>query len=50
MAKIPVDTNCPLAKQGAKVHADFDCMLNQTNIGANNNKFYVIQVLEKGGK
>jgi len=50
MAKIPVDTNCPLAKQGAKVHSDFDCMLNQTNIGANNNKFYVIQVLEKGGK
>jgi poly [ADP-ribose] polymerase len=25
-------------------------MLNQTNIGANNNKFYVIQVLTKGGK
>ncbi|GAQ87205.1 poly(ADP-ribose) polymerase 1 [Klebsormidium nitens] len=24
----------------------FDCMLNQTNVGANNNKFYVIQVLE----
>ena len=24
---------------------DWDCMLNQTNIGHNNNKFYVIQVL-----
>lgn len=47
-AQIPVDSVCPL--QGAKVHEDFDCMLNQTNIGANNNKFYVIQLLEKGGK
>src|SRR5688572_22332624 len=45
---IPVDSVCPL--QGAKVHEDYDCMLNQTNIGANNNKFYVIQLLEKGGK
>src|SRR6476620_8643723 len=45
---IPVDSVCPLA--GAKVHEDYDCMLNQTNIGANNNKFYVIQLLEKGGK
>jgi len=25
----------------------WDCMLNQTNVGANNNKFYVIQLLEK---
>lgn len=47
-AQIPVDSVCPLA--GAKVHEDYDCMLNQTNIGANNNKFYVIQLLEKGGK
>ncbi|MDO9020385.1 MAG: WGR domain-containing protein [Deltaproteobacteria bacterium] len=46
---IPVDGNCPL-KSTAKVHEDYDCMLNQTNIGANNNKFYVIQVLESGGK
>ena len=46
---IPVDDNCPL-KSTAKVHEDYDCMLNQTNIGANNNKFYVIQVLESGGK
>jgi poly [ADP-ribose] polymerase len=46
---IPVDDNCPL-KSTAKVHQDYDCMLNQTNIGANNNKFYVIQVLESGGK
>eukprot|EP00731_Ephydatia_muelleri_P003429 Em0001g3429a len=25
---------------------DWDCMLNQTNIGQNNNKFYVIQLLK----
>lgn len=46
---IPVDDNCPL-KGKATVHQDYDAMLNQTNIGANNNKFYVIQVLESGGK
>lgn len=45
---IPVDENCSL--KGAAVHEDFDCILNQTNIGANNNKFYVIQLLTKGGK
>ncbi len=46
---LPVDSHCPLAST-ASVHLDWDCMLNQTNIGANNNKFYVIQVLLKGGK
>ncbi|KAJ8301262.1 hypothetical protein KUTeg_020249 [Tegillarca granosa] len=35
-------------KFGAQVHEDFDCMLNQTNIGHNNNKYYVIQVLKVG--
>lgn len=29
-----------------QVHEDYDCMLNQTNIGHNNNKFYVIQVIK----
>lgn len=33
-----------------QVHEDYDCMLNQTNIGNNNNKFYVIQVLLSGGQ
>ncbi|CAF0974544.1 unnamed protein product [Adineta ricciae] len=33
-----------------QVIADYDAMLNQTNIGANNNKFYVIQALTLGGK
>jgi poly [ADP-ribose] polymerase len=46
---IEVDSNCPGASQYT-VYGDFNAMLNQTNIGANNNKFYVIQLLEKGGK
>jgi poly [ADP-ribose] polymerase len=46
---IPVDELCPL-KGKAEVHEDYDAMLNQTNIGANNNKFYVIQVLHQAGK
>ena len=29
-----------------QVYEDWDCMLNQTNIGQNNNKFYVIQLLQ----
>ncbi len=29
-----------------QVFEDWDCMLNQTNIGHNNNKFYVIQLLQ----
>ena len=45
---VKVDEHCPIAKQ-AKVVGDWDCMLNQTDIGHNNNKFYVIQLLEKGG-
>ena len=31
-----------------QVHEDYDCTLNQTNIGNNNNKFYIIQLLEQG--
>ncbi|NP_956795.1 protein mono-ADP-ribosyltransferase PARP3 [Danio rerio] len=42
------DSVCHLSN--AEVHEDYDCMLNQTNIGNNNNKFYVIQVLVSGGK
>jgi predicted DNA-binding WGR domain protein len=36
---------------GFSVVADYDCKLMQTNIsgGQNNNKFYIIQVLERGG-
>ncbi|KAL4226502.1 Poly [ADP-ribose] polymerase 3 [Mactra antiquata] len=38
------DQHCPLT--AAEVEEDYDCMLNQTNIGHNNNKYYVIQVLK----
>ncbi|XP_072308784.1 protein mono-ADP-ribosyltransferase PARP3 [Eucyclogobius newberryi] len=31
-----------------EVYEDYDCMLNQTNIGHNNNKFYVIQLVKEG--
>lgn len=44
---IPVDEHCHLKSTG-KVVDDYDAMLNQTNIGANNNKFYVIQVIDDG--
>ncbi|XP_016072388.1 PREDICTED: poly [ADP-ribose] polymerase 3 [Miniopterus natalensis] len=46
---VRVDTACPLScSPGAQVHGDYDCTLNQTNIGNNNNKFYIIQLLEVG--
>jgi len=38
-----VDSMFPM---NGEIVDDFDCMLNQTNIGANNNKFYVIQLLK----
>lgn len=44
---IPVDEHCDLAGS-AKVVDDWDAMLNQTNINVNNNKFYVIQLLQSG--
>uniref|UniRef100_A0A8C6FW70 Poly [ADP-ribose] polymerase n=1 Tax=Moschus moschiferus TaxID=68415 RepID=A0A8C6FW70_MOSMO len=44
-----VDPSCPLScNPGTQVHEDYDCTLNQTNIGSNNNKFYIIQLLEEG--
>lgn len=46
---VRVDPMCPLSHSSeAKVHGDYDCTLNQTNIGNNNNKFYIIQLLEDG--
>ncbi|KAK1332636.1 hypothetical protein QTO34_007319 [Cnephaeus nilssonii] len=48
---VRVDASCPLSRSpGAQVHQDYDCTLNQTNIGNNNNKFYIIQLLEDGGR
>lgn len=40
---------CPALPPG-QVHGEYDCTLNQTNIGNNNNKFYIIQLLEDGGR
>ncbi|XP_005410388.1 PREDICTED: poly [ADP-ribose] polymerase 3 isoform X2 [Chinchilla lanigera] len=48
---IRVDPSCPLSHSpGTQVHKDYDCTLNQTNIGENNNKFYIIQLLEDGSQ
>ncbi|XP_056357471.1 LOW QUALITY PROTEIN: protein mono-ADP-ribosyltransferase PARP3-like [Oenanthe melanoleuca] len=45
-----IDGQCPLSTApGARVYEDYDCTLNQTNISANNNKFYIIQLLEHDG-
>lgn len=40
-----VDKACPKAgSKGVSVCAGHDVKLNQTNISANNNKFYILQV------
>ncbi|XP_078678445.1 protein mono-ADP-ribosyltransferase PARP3-like [Branchiostoma floridae x Branchiostoma belcheri] len=43
-----VDSSCPLNGRG-QVQDDYDCMLNQTNIGHNNNKYYIIQLIKTAG-
>lgn len=44
--KAKIDSVCSLSKSsGYEVFEDYDCMLNQTNIGHNNNKFYIIQLI-----
>jgi poly [ADP-ribose] polymerase 2/3/4 len=52
---VPVDEHHAWASNSsAQVYTDDEgiwaCMLNQTNIAANNNKFYVIQLVELGGQ
>ncbi|KAL2803748.1 protein mono-ADP-ribosyltransferase PARP3 isoform a [Daubentonia madagascariensis] len=48
---IRVDSACPLSSNpGTQVYEDYDCTLNQTNIGSNNNKFYIIQLLKEGNR
>lgn len=46
----PVDIECKSLAGKVHVYSEkkdiFDCMLNQTNVGNNNNKFYLIQLLE----
>lgn len=46
---IPVDNMVPAAKTYSVV-GDLNAKLNQTNVGKNNNKYYFIQLLSKGGK
>jgi poly [ADP-ribose] polymerase len=48
LKKLKPDTYCPLS-HCSEVYEDYDAMLNQTNIGQNNNKFYIIQVLKSNG-
>lgn len=46
----PVDDQCPLAGKASVYEAGktvWDCMLNQTNIANNNNKYYLIQLLQQ---
>lgn len=50
--KAAVDSICTVATTSHVIEDGgivFDCMLNQTNIAGNNNKFYVIQALEADG-
>ena len=44
--KVPKQRKVDSGASGMSVVGDWDCMLNQTNIGHNNNKFYVIQLLK----
>eukprot|EP01111_Echinosteliopsis_oligospora_P002119 TRINITY_DN1310_c0_g4_i1.p1 TRINITY_DN1310_c0_g4~~TRINITY_DN1310_c0_g4_i1.p1 ORF type:complete len:475 (-),score=114.93 TRINITY_DN1310_c0_g4_i1:33-1457(-) len=53
--KVAVDSYCPRARDCHVIQEGdeiYNCMLNQTNIAQNNNKFYVAQALEsdKGGE
>jgi len=43
----PIDAVCLKSYSylnGGSVHADYDCMLNQSDLAKNANKFYKIQV------
>lgn len=52
--KAPVDSECTQLLGKAHVYYEgkdvWDCMLNQTNVGNNNNKYFLIQLLEEDGK
>lgn len=41
---------CVEGREKYSIYQDYTVKLNQTNIGGNNNKYYIIQVLEQGGK
>lgn len=45
--KAKIDSSCSLSRHdNVEICEDYDCMLNQTNIGNNNNKFYIIQLIQ----
>ncbi|KAH9515507.1 Poly [ADP-ribose] polymerase 2 [Bulinus truncatus] len=49
----PVDGLCPISSSSTVFESGktiWDCMLNQTNISNNNNKFYLIQLLHNADK
>ncbi|KAL5022263.1 hypothetical protein ScPMuIL_001418 [Solemya velum] len=50
----PVDAECTVMINKAHVLSEgkniWDCMLNQTNVSNNNNKYYLIQLLEENTK
>jgi poly [ADP-ribose] polymerase len=46
--KPPKDSTCDL--RDVEVHEDYHCVLNQTDILANNSKFFIVQVLTDGSK
>ena len=53
--KVPIDEGFPQYQNGPyHVHEDggmvFNAMLNQTNIGQNNNKYYIIQLIKHNSK
>ncbi|XP_039269984.2 poly [ADP-ribose] polymerase 2-like [Styela clava] len=50
---VPVDEHCAECSSGYHVYIDqtqnsiYNAMLNQTNIGFNNNKYYILQILKQ---
>lgn len=52
--KAPVDPECTSMVGKSQVYCEgndiWDCMLNQTNVGNNNNKYYLIQLLKENSK
>ena len=48
MVKHIIDENS--CYRDGTIHGDYDCTLNQTDIKKNANKFYIMQIISKGGK
>ncbi len=46
---VQVDPACPHASSGS-VEDEYDVMLNQTDIGANKNKFFLVQLVNVCGQ